>query len=69
MTQRDTGIDPSTARVTTVLESAAAFGLTPDETWDTAVAALDRLPDEPRASCIDALSAALAARVLEKQRG
>jgi hypothetical protein len=69
MIERDTGVDPSATNVTMLFESAQAFGLTPDETWKTAVAALDRLPDETRASCINELSGALATRVLEKQRG
>jgi hypothetical protein len=68
MIERETGVDPTATTVTALLESAAAFGLTPDETWATAAAALDRLPPETRTSCVDALSEALATRVLEKQR-
>jgi hypothetical protein len=51
-----------------VLESAAEFGVTPNEIWETVVALPDRLPSDIRARYIDEIAAELARRLLEKER-
>jgi hypothetical protein len=51
-----------------VFESAVSFGLTPHEISETAMAALDCLPEDTKSHYIDELAAALAKRVVEKQR-
>ncbi len=48
--------------------SAAEFGLTSDEILDTVLVTADRLPEEAKAGYADDLTAALAKRLLEKQR-
>jgi hypothetical protein len=57
-----------TMRATTIFESAADFGLTADEIFETITATLDRLPVETRIGYIDELAGALATRLVEKQR-
>jgi hypothetical protein len=51
-----------------LLESAAEFGLTRDQILETVATALDRLSDETKGRCIDELAAALATRLIEKER-
>jgi hypothetical protein len=51
-----------------VLESAAEFGVTPNEIWEAVVALPDRLPPDMRERYIDEISAELARRLLDKQR-
>jgi hypothetical protein len=61
--------EDTTLKVTTIVEAAAEFGLAPEEIWSTVAATLDRLPAEAKARCFEELSGALAARLLEKERG
>jgi hypothetical protein len=58
---------PVTNSLTAILESAAEFGLTPDEISETVIAALDRLPADTKAPWFDELAGALAKRLLENQ--
>lgn len=60
--------DSSVGGATAVLQSAAEFGLTPDEILKTVTATLDRLPLDTRGCCIEELAAGLASRLIEKQR-
>jgi hypothetical protein len=59
---------PSRAKATTIFEAAAEFGLETSEILDAVMATLEQLPSEMRASYVDDLSAALAKRLLEKER-
>jgi hypothetical protein len=59
---------PSAGSLAPIVESAAKFGLTPDEIWETLVSTPDQLSEEVRAHYLDELSGALAKRLLEKQR-
>jgi hypothetical protein len=56
-------------KATSPLESAAEFGLTPDEIIEAVTATLDRLPSDTRVRCIDELAGVLAMRLIEKERG
>jgi hypothetical protein len=56
-----------TGSLTTILESAADFGLTHDEIWETFVATIEGLPAEVRSACIDGLTGELARRLLESE--
>jgi hypothetical protein len=58
-----------TMKATVLVESAADFGLTPDEILKTVTATLDRLPRHVTAGHMDELAGALARRLLEKERG
>lgn len=60
--------DSSVRGATAILQSAAEFGLTPDEILKTVTATLDRLPPDTRSRCIDELAGGLASRLIEKQR-
>jgi hypothetical protein len=51
-----------------VFAAAAGFGLTPDEQLRAVAAALDRLPPDVRADCIDELAGAFGARLIDKER-
>ncbi len=68
MFEPEVDFDRSAVNVTTICESAAEFGLTPDQIWQAAAATLDRLPEETKLDCVDELSTALATRLLEKER-
>jgi hypothetical protein len=59
---------PTTSTLAAVLESAAEFGVTPNEIWEAVVATPDRLPADVKARYIDEITAELARRLLEKQR-
>jgi hypothetical protein len=59
---------PAANSLAAILESAAEFGLTPDEIWEAVVAAPDRLAPDVKAPYIQELSGDLARRLLEKQR-
>jgi hypothetical protein len=59
---------PSASSLAPIFESAATFGLTPDEIWETLVRTADRLPEDVRSCYLDELSGALAMRLLEKER-
>jgi hypothetical protein len=48
--------------------SAADFGLTCEEILDTVLMRVDRLPEEAQEAFVDDVTAALARRVLDKQR-
>jgi hypothetical protein len=48
--------------------SAADFGLTSDEILDTVLVTADRLPEEAQEAFVDDVTAALARRLLDKQR-
>ena len=50
------------------LESAAKFGLAPEEIWETVIGTPDRLPEDVRSRYLDELSGALARRLLDKER-
>jgi hypothetical protein len=52
----------------TVLEAAARFGLTPEELLAAIAVAVDRLPTDARADCIDELAGELGKSLVEKQR-
>ena len=52
----------------TLTRSAADFGLTSDEILDTVLVTVDRLPQEAREAFVDDATAALARRLLDKQR-
>jgi hypothetical protein len=58
----------STHSLADILSSAVEFGLTPDDVWETVMAAPDRLPTDLRARYIDELTGELARRLLEKER-
>jgi hypothetical protein len=60
---------PSTSSLSEICESAARFGLTPDEIWETVLATPDSLPADVREAYVDELSGELARRLVEKQRG
>lgn len=60
---------PAAGSVEPMFESAAKFGLTPAEIWETLVSTPDRLPEEVKICYLDELSGALAKRLLEKERG
>jgi hypothetical protein len=53
----------------TIFESAAEFGLAPQEIWETLVATPERLPDDVKACYLDEVSGALAERLIAKERG
>jgi hypothetical protein len=57
----------STHSLAEILTSAVEFGLSPDDVWETVVAAPDRLPTHLRARYIDELTGELARRLLEQQ--
>ena len=57
----------STHSLAEILTSAVEFGLSPDDVWETVVAAPDRLPTDLRARYIDELTGELARRLLEQQ--
>jgi hypothetical protein len=59
---------PGTDPLATIFESAAEFGLTPDEIWDAVLTVPDRLPDDAKACYLDELSGDLARRLVEKER-
>jgi hypothetical protein len=65
---RKLDLEHCTTEAATILESAAAFGLTPDEILKTITTTLDCLPTDERAGYVDELAGALAKRLLEKQR-
>jgi hypothetical protein len=51
-----------------IVESAAEFGLSHREIWETIVATADRLPEDTRTIYVDELSGALARCLVEKER-
>jgi hypothetical protein len=51
-----------------ILESAAGFGLTPDEIWEAVMETPGHLPDELRTLYVEELTRALATRLLQKER-
>jgi hypothetical protein len=51
-----------------LFESAAKFGLTPEEIWETVIGTPDSLPEDVRSRYLDELSGALAKRLLDKER-
>jgi hypothetical protein len=57
----------STHSLAEILTSAVDFGLSPDDVWETVVAAPDRLPADLRGRYIDELTGELARRLLEQQ--
>jgi hypothetical protein len=59
---------PSAGSLAPIVESAAQFGLTPDDIWEILVSTPDRLSEEARSNYLDELSGALAKRLLEKER-
>jgi hypothetical protein len=59
---------PSAGSLAPIVESAAKFGLTPDEIWETLVSTPDHLSEEVRSHYLDELSGALAKRLLAKER-
>jgi hypothetical protein len=67
-TERPPVRSPATLPATTVVQSAAELGLTPEEICETVVATLDRLPGDAKVHCINELTGALAKRLLEKER-
>jgi hypothetical protein len=69
MTDREVDFEHRTMKTAKIFESAAEFGLTPDEILKTVTTTLDHLPGDARGSYIDQLAGALATRLLEKQRG
>jgi hypothetical protein len=69
MIEREIDFEQPLPKTTPILESAADFGLASDEILDTVIAALERLPEDTKAECIDELAGALATRLLAKQRG
>jgi hypothetical protein len=54
--------------IVAMLESAARFGLTPDEIWEALIELPDRMPEDARALYIDQLTRELATRLLQKER-
>jgi hypothetical protein len=68
MGEKEVGFERSEAGVTTIFRSAAEFGLTQEEILATVTEALDRLPEDTQARCIDELSGGLATRLVEKER-
>jgi hypothetical protein len=65
----DRDIDFEHYTMTAIVESAADFGLSQDEILNTVVITLDHLPGDTKANYVDGLAGALAARLVEKQRG
>jgi hypothetical protein len=59
---------PSAGSLAPIVESAATFGLTPDEIWEILVSTPDQLSEDVRSHYLDELSGALAKRLLEKER-
>lgn len=59
---------PSADSLATIVESAAEFGLTHCEIWETFVATADRLPDDVKRLYVDEFSGDLARRLVEKER-
>jgi hypothetical protein len=51
-----------------ILESAARFGLSPDEIWEAVIETPDRLPEDLRAPYVEELTRALAKRLLQQER-
>jgi hypothetical protein len=51
-----------------VFAAAAGFGLTADEMLKAVAAALDRLPREVQADCIDEFAGAFVTLVIDKER-
>jgi hypothetical protein len=51
-----------------IVQSAAEFGLSHREIWDTVVFTADLLPQDAKSLYVDELSGALAKRLLEKER-
>ena len=68
MIERQVFEHPGANSLITIFESAAKFGLSPDEIWETLVATPDRLPEDVRNSYLDELSGGLARRLVEKER-
>lgn len=60
---------PGANSVAMLFESAAQFGLTPNEIWEELLTMPDRLPEDVKARYLDELSGGLARRLLEKERG
>jgi hypothetical protein len=59
---------PPTEPSHTIFESAAAFGLSPDEICDTVIVTFETLPEDVKTEYLDELSGALAKRLIAKQR-
>jgi hypothetical protein len=51
-----------------MVESAAEFGLTQREIWETFVATADGLPQDVKSLYVDELSGSLARLLVEKER-
>jgi hypothetical protein len=68
MAERESVSESSWGKATTIFESATEFGLEAGEIWDAVMTTLDELPGDMKAAYIDELSAALATRLLEKER-
>jgi hypothetical protein len=59
---------PSADSLATIFESAAEFGLTQREIWETFVTTADGLPEDVKSLYVDELSGSLARRLVEKER-
>ena len=68
MIERQIFEHPSTSSLSTIIESAAQFGLSPDEIWETVLATPDHLPTDVKDAYVDELSGELARRLVDKQR-
>lgn len=68
MIERQVFEHPGANSLEAIFESAAEFGLTPSEIWETLMATPDRLPEDVKTRYLDEFSGGLARRLVEKER-
>ena len=68
MTAPKTKAVTTTEDTRTVFEAAAGFGLTAEEILKAVAVAIDRLPKDVKADCIDEMAGALGSSLIAKQR-